>query len=144
MIFLINVLQKLLLFYCQDVDHFIPWSYKFEDELWNLVLTCRDCNLRKHGSLPQQESINNLVERNKTYSLMIEPLKRSLLKLDPDNNYERVIKRHFLDLIRCLILFNTFNSNILLINIIGYWLSTHNHLHIWISEFLHSHYSYNI
>lgn len=92
-------------FYCDNllslekqmihVDHFIPWSYIFEDEVWNLVLTCRDCNLRKHSSLPQQEFINNLIERNKTYSLMIEPLKRSLLKLDPDNNYESVIKRHF-------------------------------------------------
>ncbi|HYO06149.1 MAG TPA: HNH endonuclease domain-containing protein, partial [Phototrophicaceae bacterium] len=49
-------------FYCDNtlspekqmihVDHFIPWSYLFEDELWNLVLACRGCNLKKHSSLP--------------------------------------------------------------------------------------------
>lgn len=41
--------------YCNDplssdrrqihADHFIPWSYVYEDEIWNLVLTYRSCSL---------------------------------------------------------------------------------------------------
>jgi hypothetical protein len=92
-------------FYCNNalssekqmihVDHFIPWSYVFEDELWNLVLTCRKCNLKKHSSLPSEKFIYKLVERNKEFSNTIDPLKKSLSRLDPETNYERAITKHF-------------------------------------------------
>jgi hypothetical protein len=77
------------------VDHFIPWSYVFEDELWNLVLTCRGCNLKKHSSLPSEKFIYKLVERNNEHSHTIAPLKKSLFRLDPETNYERAITKHF-------------------------------------------------
>ncbi len=77
------------------VDHFIPWSYVFEDELWNLVLTCRKCNLKKHSSLPSEKFIFKLVERNKEFSNTIDSLKKSLSRLDPETNYERAITKHF-------------------------------------------------
>jgi len=32
---------------CIHVDHFLPWSYIFEDEAWNLVLSCQECNCKK-------------------------------------------------------------------------------------------------
>ncbi len=60
------------------VDHFIPRSYVFEDELWNFVLTCRKCNLKKHSSLPSEKFIYKLVERNNEFSNMIDPLKNLL------------------------------------------------------------------
>ncbi len=92
-------------FYCNNilssekqmihVDHFIPWSYVFEDELWNLVLTCRKCNLKKHSSLPSEKFIFKLVERNKEFSNTIDSLKKSLSRLDPETNYERAITKHF-------------------------------------------------
>jgi 5-methylcytosine-specific restriction endonuclease McrA len=92
-------------FYCNNtlssekqkihVDHFIPWSYVFEDELWNLVLSCRDCNLKKHSSLPPERFIYKLVERNNEYFNTIDPLKKSLIRLDPETNYERAITKHF-------------------------------------------------
>lgn len=44
------------------VDHFIPWSYVFEDELWNLVLSCDECNLKKGCSLPPRKYVSKLKE----------------------------------------------------------------------------------
>lgn len=29
------------------VDHFVPWSEGGANALWNLVLSCRDCNQQK-------------------------------------------------------------------------------------------------
>lgn len=34
------------------VDHFIRWSFIKDDNLWNLVLSCPQCNLRKSDKLP--------------------------------------------------------------------------------------------
>ena len=92
-------------FYCNNalssekkmthVDHFIPWSYVFENELWNLALTCRECILKKHRSLPPERFIYKLVERNNEYSSVIDPLNKSLIRLDSENNYERAITKHF-------------------------------------------------
>lgn len=77
------------------VDHFIPWSYIFEDEIWNLVLTCRDCNLKKHSSLPPKQFVRLLMRRNDLYCDMINGLKRSLLRLDPELQQERAIMKHY-------------------------------------------------
>lgn len=74
-------------------DHFIPWSYVYEDELWNLVLTCRRCNLRKHSSLPQVDFVRKLV---RSYDLQkTGELKKSLLRLDASGNYEMALNRYY-------------------------------------------------
>jgi hypothetical protein len=92
-------------FYCNNnlplekqmihVDHFIPWSYIYEDELWNLVLSCRRCNLVKHSSLPADTFIYSLVNRNNNYSNVIEVLRKSLLRLDLEQKYESAIRKHY-------------------------------------------------
>lgn len=92
-------------FYCNSVfpqdkrmihvDHVIPWSYIYEDEIWNLVLSCRACNLKKHSSLPSDYHIKRLTKRNAEYSDKIELLKKSLMKLDPENHYENAIMKHY-------------------------------------------------
>ncbi len=46
------------------VDHFIPWSFIKDDNLWNLVLTCSVCNLRKSDKLAPQPYVDRLVARN--------------------------------------------------------------------------------
>lgn len=76
------------------VDHFIPWSYLFEDELWNLVLACRKCNLQKHSSLPPEKYVRLLTSRNTMYFDQIEGLKRSIQRLD-DRNHERAVFKHY-------------------------------------------------
>ncbi len=51
------------------IDHFIPWSYIYEDELWNLVSACSKCNLVKSDSLPPKACIDKIVTRNKQRAL---------------------------------------------------------------------------
>ena len=90
-------------FYCDrrldeqqtHVDHFIPWSYIFEDEAWNLVLACQDCNLKKSDSLAGLSFRNELINRNRDYQNEIPELGKSLLRLDAENNWEPVIKHHY-------------------------------------------------
>jgi 5-methylcytosine-specific restriction endonuclease McrA len=88
---LLAIAQKELI----HVDHFIPWSYIFEDELWNLVLTCRSCNLKKHSSLPVEVFMEKLIDRNKVYSESIELLKKSLIRLSSENEFEKVLTRYY-------------------------------------------------
>ncbi len=48
-----------------DVDHFIPWSFLKEDNLWNLVLSCYSCNRAKNDKLPDDRYLDLLETRNK-------------------------------------------------------------------------------
>ena len=90
-------------FYCDrrlddlqtHVDHFIPWSYIFEDEPWNLVLACERCNLRKSNLLAPEVFQDYLIGRNRDYQNEIPKLKKSLLSLDAENNWEHMIKHHY-------------------------------------------------
>jgi CRISPR/Cas system Type II protein with McrA/HNH and RuvC-like nuclease domain len=60
-------------FYCGEsidesqisVDHVIPWSYMFSDDLWNLVYCHKGENSEKSNRLPSEEDIIRLEERNK-------------------------------------------------------------------------------
>lgn len=47
------------------VDHFIPWSFVKEDKLWNFVLSCPQCNIKKSNILPPQNTIARILERNR-------------------------------------------------------------------------------
>lgn len=47
-----------------DVDHFIPWSFIKDDNLWNLVLACPACNRAKNDRLPDGKYLANIVDRN--------------------------------------------------------------------------------
>lgn len=47
------------------VDHFIPWSFIKEDKLWNFVLSCPQCNIKKSNILPPQNTIKRVQERNR-------------------------------------------------------------------------------
>jgi 5-methylcytosine-specific restriction endonuclease McrA len=88
---LLSIKQKELI----HVDHFIPWSYIFEDELWNLVLTCRNCNLKKHSSLPTEPFMDKLVYRNKIFSESDDLLRTSLRRVSSGDEFEKVIRRYY-------------------------------------------------
>lgn len=57
-------------FYCgkklheMHVDHFIPWSFIKEDKLWNFVLACPTCNIRKSNKIPGMEYVKLIQNRN--------------------------------------------------------------------------------
>ncbi|MCM3243163.1 MULTISPECIES: HNH endonuclease [Cytobacillus] len=66
--------QENVCFYCRKsldkkrnashVDHFIPWSFVQSDNLWNLVLSCPSCNLKKNDNLAEKSFLYQIVERN--------------------------------------------------------------------------------
>lgn len=51
------------------IDHFIPWSYIYEDEIWNLVQACSSCNLIKSDSLAPKQCIQKIIDRNENHGL---------------------------------------------------------------------------
>ena len=73
---------------CIHVDHFIPWSYLFDDNAWNLVLACGRCNMRKSSSLPPREFCGSLISRNKKYYNIMHEMKISLDQLASGRGWE--------------------------------------------------------
>jgi len=47
-----------------SIDHVIPWSFLFSDDIWNLVYTHRTCNSQKSNIIPSEEEIEKLELRN--------------------------------------------------------------------------------
>lgn len=47
-----------------SIDHVIPWSYMYSDDIWNLVYVCKNCNSSKNNRIPSEEEINKLKLRN--------------------------------------------------------------------------------
>ena len=47
-----------------DVDHFIPWSFIKDDQIWNFVLACPECNNKKRDKLAKVFYLNKISERN--------------------------------------------------------------------------------
>ncbi|CAM4503982.1 5-methylcytosine-specific restriction endonuclease McrA [Paenibacillus endophyticus] len=46
------------------IDHVIPWSYLYSDDIWNLVFAHQSCNSSKSNVIPNEEMIKSLEERN--------------------------------------------------------------------------------
>ncbi len=46
------------------VDHVIPWSFLYADELWDLVLACDSCNIAKADALPVRPFLAKLATYN--------------------------------------------------------------------------------
>ena len=48
----------------ESIDHVIPWSYLYSDDLWNLVLVKKSANSSKSNNIPGEELIKKLEKRN--------------------------------------------------------------------------------
>lgn len=55
-----------------SIDHVIPWSYLFSDDLWNLVYVDKSHNSSKGNRIPSEETIKRLEDRNKNLLSEIE------------------------------------------------------------------------
>ena len=55
-----------------SVDHVIPWSFMYSDDIWNLVLTSKSNNSRKSNIMPSIDYIKKLKDRNKALLIIIE------------------------------------------------------------------------
>ncbi len=56
-----------------SIDHVVPWSYLYSDDLWNLVYVHKSCNSTKNNVIPLEVEIIKLEERNKE---MLQELKQ--------------------------------------------------------------------
>lgn len=52
------------------VDHFVPRSFIKDDKMWNLVLACPTCNLKKNDKLATVFFLDKLLTRNKEITLI--------------------------------------------------------------------------
>ena len=90
-------------FYCHcrlkrkdvEMDHVIPWSFLFDDQLWNLVPACGGCNGRKGGSLPDRHTYGMLERRNVARAGSIDRLAESLEALGRGGDWRREMRAHY-------------------------------------------------
>ena len=47
-----------------SIDHFIPWSYIYSDDLWNLVITSKSHNSKKSNKLSEKKYLAKIKEQN--------------------------------------------------------------------------------
>lgn len=66
-----------------DVDHFIPWSFVMNDELWNLMPMDSSLNSSKSNKLPKWEPFFKKFARNQfvMYSLVHDDGKPQIRKM---------------------------------------------------------------
>lgn len=64
-------------FYCgkklqknMHVDHFIPWSFVKDDKIWNFILSCPTCNVKKNNRIPNKDFLIKIEDRNKKIQLI--------------------------------------------------------------------------
>ena len=71
-----------------SVDHVIPWSFMYSDDIWNLVLTSKSNNSSKSNIIPSQDVIESLKERNARLVKLINDSKyKDELLLAVENDY---------------------------------------------------------
>ena len=71
-----------------SVDHVIPWSFMYSDDIWNLVLTSKSNNSSKSNIIPSQGVIESLKERNVRLVKLINDSKyKDELLLAIENDY---------------------------------------------------------
>lgn len=75
-----------------SIDHIIPWSYLYSDDIWNLVYVHKGCNSIKGNMIPQEKEINRLIVRNKT---LLEILNQSQVKNKLVDELELSLQRDF-------------------------------------------------
>ncbi len=56
-----------------SIDHVIPWSFMYSDDLWNLDYTHQLCNSRKLNSAPDKHRLKLLDNRNRELEILAMP-----------------------------------------------------------------------
>jgi hypothetical protein len=73
-----------------SIDHFIPWSYMYSDDLWNLVITSKSNNARKSNKGVEKAYLEKLKQQNEQLMQILDdsPFKSHL---------EEALDYHYLD-----------------------------------------------
>ena len=110
----LNGYQKGRCFYCYKyistikkslslchVDHFFPHELTkknfdgYLDGIWNLVLSCQECNNGKDGKfakVPSKEMVEKLYKRNEYFCSSHHPLRETIIQQLGDNSQKRISK----------------------------------------------------
>ena len=95
---LFNEFQEDRCFYCGKkldrnvhVDHFIPWTFVKNDNLWNFVLACPRCNLRKSGSLVSRDYVIKIDNRNA--AVINSKILNPTIRVEFDGYYDGLLDR---------------------------------------------------
>lgn len=63
------------------VDHVIPWSFMYSDDIWNLVLTSKSNNSSKSNRTPSEAEIEKLKKRNERLKDLLDDRLKGDLEL---------------------------------------------------------------
>lgn len=75
-----------------SIDHVIPWSYLYSDDLWNLVYVHKSCNSTKNNIIPLEEDIQKLKNRNER---LIQKLKEKRIHSKITNELDLAIQKDY-------------------------------------------------
>ena len=70
-----------------SIDHVIPWSFMYSDDIWNLVITSKTINSSKSNSLPTDNDIIKLKTRNKNIDSLLSGSFKIAMDEAIQNNY---------------------------------------------------------
>ena len=70
-----------------SVDHVIPWSFMYSDDIWNLVITSKSNNSKKYNHIPSDDDIERLKERNNhlVHTIKNMEMKEELITANNEN-----------------------------------------------------------
>lgn len=79
-----------------SIDHVIPWSFMYSDDIWNLVVTSKSQNSVKSNHIPNKEAIDRLKQQNMNLLLTLhkETTVWNQLNEAISNNY---IDKYYMD-----------------------------------------------
>lgn len=80
-----------------SIDHVIPWSFLYSDDIWNLVITSKSNNSKKSNHKPSREVIDKLLKRNiELLDFLDDQTLKDELLLSIEHDY---VTRYYYDLI---------------------------------------------
>ncbi|HAM62179.1 MAG: hypothetical protein A2Y20_05135 [Firmicutes bacterium GWF2_51_9] len=77
------------------LDHVIPWSFMYSDDIWNLVITSKRNNSSKSNSVPSEEVIEKLKQRNR---VLAESLNGSFKEELEEANESNLVGKYYFSL----------------------------------------------
>ncbi|WP_273008141.1 HNH endonuclease [Pseudoalteromonas lipolytica] len=78
-----------------SIDHVIPWSFMYSDDLWNLVYAHKGCNSQKLNVIPAQSEIERLNSRN--YELLEKLKQMELANKKHTHELELAINQNYVE-----------------------------------------------
>ncbi len=63
-----------------EVDHFIPWSFMKDDQIWNFVLACPECNNKNgYNEIWTLGNVNGSFD--KLFDGVLDPMEQAFYKV---------------------------------------------------------------